>query len=138
MQYTRGRFDKYLASPPEGATIARQIYYRVVHSRSRRLLSKFQSNWTLSFVLIACGNGRVSEFYKYGKRAISVGDSILDFEREITQRNQRALGCCVRFGDCPPSMATVKIGLKSFNVVARRFLMNHAQVSRNRLPRRIM
>ena len=45
----RGQFDKCLASPPERATIAREIYYRVVHSR-RRLLSKFQSNRTRSFV----------------------------------------------------------------------------------------
>ena len=37
-QKIRGRPDKYLASPPEGATIAREIYYRVVHSR-RRLLN---------------------------------------------------------------------------------------------------
>ena len=83
----RGRSDKYLVSPPEGATIAREIYYRVVHSR-RRLLSKFQSNRTRSFVLTACGNAV--------KRAMSVGNSILVFEREIVQRNQRALGCCVR------------------------------------------
>ena len=66
----RGRSDKYLSSPPEGAIIAREIYYRVVHSR-RRLLSKFQSNRTRSFVLSECGNGR----YKNGKK--SVGDSIL-------------------------------------------------------------
>ena len=57
----RRRFDKCLASPPEGATIAREIYYRVVHSR-RRLLSKFQSNRTRSFVLTACANGRVRGF----------------------------------------------------------------------------
>ena len=92
--HLRGRSDKYLASPPEGATIARQIYYRVVHFR--RLLSKFRSNWTRSFVLTVCGNDRVQGFYKKGKGAISVGDSILVFGREIAQRNQRALGCCVR------------------------------------------
>ena len=33
------RSDKYVASPLESTTIAREIYYRVVHSR-RRLLSK--------------------------------------------------------------------------------------------------
>ena len=65
----RGRSKKYLASPPEGATIARDIYYRVVHSR-KRLLSKCQSNRTRSFDLTACGNGRVRGFYKNGKRAI--------------------------------------------------------------------
>ena len=58
--------------------MASEIYYRVVQSR-RRLLSKFQSNLTRSFVLTACGNGRVRGFYKNGKRAISVGDSILVF-----------------------------------------------------------
>ena len=83
-QLIRWRSDKYLTLPPEGATIARQ------------LLSKFQSNRTRSFVLTAYGNVRVRGFYKNGKRAISVGDSILVFEREIAQRNQRALGCCVR------------------------------------------
>ena len=36
----RGRSDKYLALPPDDATIPREIYYRVVHCR-RRLLSKF-------------------------------------------------------------------------------------------------
>ena len=56
---------RYLASPPEGAIIAREIDYRVVHSR-RRLLSKFQSNRTRSFVLTACGNGRVRGFDKNG------------------------------------------------------------------------
>ena len=75
----RGRSDKYLVSPPEGATITRDIYYCVVNSREG-LLSKFQSNRTRSFVLTACGNGRVCEFYKNGKRATSVGDSILVLE----------------------------------------------------------
>ena len=74
----RGRSDKYLTSSSEGATVAREMYYRVVHSR-RRLLSKFHSNRTRSFVLAAWGNGRVRGYYKNGKRAISVGDSILVF-----------------------------------------------------------
>jgi len=43
----RGQSNKYLALPPDGVTIAREIYYRAVHSRSR------------SFVLTACGFGRV-------------------------------------------------------------------------------
>jgi len=67
----RGQSDKYLASPPDGVTIAREIYYRVVHSR-RRLLSKFQPNRTRNFVLTACGIGRVRGFQKNGERAISV------------------------------------------------------------------
>jgi len=91
----RGQSDKYLASPLDGVTIAREIYYRVVHFR-RRLLSKFQPNRTRSFVLTACGIGRVRGFKKNGERAISVCDSVLVFEREIAQRNQRALGRCVR------------------------------------------
>jgi len=90
----RGQSDKYLASPTD-VTIAREIYYRVVHSR-RRLLSKFQPNRTRSFGLTACGIGHVRGLYKNGERAISVCDSILVFGREIAQRNQRALGCCVR------------------------------------------
>ena len=57
----RGRSDKYLASPHDGATIAREIYYRVVHCR-RRLLSKFQPNRTRSFVLTTCGSCRVRGF----------------------------------------------------------------------------
>ena len=59
--FIRGRSDKYLASSLEGVTIAIEICYRVVHYR-RRLLSKFQSNRTRSFVLTACGNGRVRGF----------------------------------------------------------------------------
>ena len=39
----------------------------------------------------------------------------------------------VVYGDSSPSMATVKIDLTSFNVVARLFLMSHAQVLRNGL-----
>jgi len=35
----RGQSDKYLASPPDGVTIAREIYYRVVHSRRRLVQS---------------------------------------------------------------------------------------------------
>ena len=31
--HVRGRSDKYLASPPEGATIVREIYHRIVYSR---------------------------------------------------------------------------------------------------------
>ena len=57
----RGRPDKYLASPPDGATIARKIYYRVVHCH-RRLLSKFQPNRTRSFVLTACGSVVSADF----------------------------------------------------------------------------
>jgi len=37
MAEIRGQSDKYLASPPNGVTVAREIYCRVVHSR-RRLL----------------------------------------------------------------------------------------------------
>ena len=48
-QYLWGRFDECLASLPDGATIAKEIYYRVVHCR-RRLLSKFQPNRTRCFV----------------------------------------------------------------------------------------
>ena len=41
------------------------------------------------------------------------------------------------YGDSSPSMATVKNWFNDFNVVARRFLMSHAQVSRKRLLQRI-
>ena len=130
----RGRSDKYLTSLPKGVTIAREIYSRVVHSR-RRLLLKFQSNRTRSFVLTACRNGRVRGFYKNGRRAISVGDSILVFGRKSRSEIKERLE--VVYGDSSPSMATVKIGLTSFNVVARWFLMSHAQVHQKQLPRRI-
>jgi len=56
--YIRGQSDKNLASQPVGVTIAREINFRVVKSR-RLLLSKFQPNRTRSFVLTACGIGRV-------------------------------------------------------------------------------
>lgn len=46
---------------------------------------------------------------KTGVRAISVGDSILLFRREILQWNQRALDCSIRWcGDSSPPMATIK------------------------------
>ena len=73
MPHIRGRSYKYLASLPEGATIAREIYCRVVHSR-RRLLSKYQSNRTRGFVITTRKNGRVRGFDKNGKRTTSVGD----------------------------------------------------------------
>lgn len=57
----QGRSDKYLASPPEGATSTREICFRVVHSH-KRLLSKTQPNRNRSFVLITCGSMRVREF----------------------------------------------------------------------------
>jgi hypothetical protein len=46
-----------------------------------------------------------------GKRAILVGDLILVFGKEITQQNQRALGCCVSWhfsfdGDCQKLVST--------------------------------
>ena len=67
MSCIRGWSDKYLTSPPEGATIAKEIYYRVVHSR-KRLLSKCQSNRTCSFILTAYGNGPVRDFTKMEKK----------------------------------------------------------------------
>ena len=127
----RGRSDKYLASEPEGGTISRKRYYRVVRFR-RQLLSKFQSNRTRSFVLNAFGNGRIRGFYKNGKRAISVRDSILVFGRKVAQRNQRAWMLCTEIS---PSMATVQNWFNEFQ--RGRFLMSHAQVPRKRLPRRI-
>ena len=117
----REQSDKCLTSSPEGATIATEIYYRVVHSR-RRLLSKFKSNRTRSFVLTACGDGLVRGFYKNGKRVISVaiGDSILVFGREIAQRNQRALGYCLCTVTLLLRWRPLKICLTSFNMVTRR------------------
>ena len=132
--HIRGRSDKYIASPHEGATIAREIYSRVVHSR-RRLLSTFQSNRTRSFVLIAPGNGRVRGFYKNGKRAISVGD-LFDScfwkeNRAVKLNNVWMLYTVTLLLQWRPS----KIDLTSFNLVARRFLMSHGRVPRKRLPR---
>lgn len=43
----------------------------------------------------------------------------------------------VAYGGSSPSMATIKISLMSFNVVPCMFLMNHAQMPRIQLPRRI-
>ena len=89
-------------------------------------MSKFQSNRTRSFVLTACGNRRVRGFYKKGKGAILGGDSIFLEGRWRSETKERSDSV---YGDCSPSMATIKIGLKSFDVIARRFLMSHAQVS---------
>lgn len=49
---TGGRSNSYLASLLDGPTIARDIYYHVVHFCTR-LLSKSQPNRTRSFVLTA-------------------------------------------------------------------------------------
>jgi len=47
--YLRGQSDKYLASPPDGVTIAREIYYRVVHSRVQYiLLAQLPSTFEIS------------------------------------------------------------------------------------------
>ena len=64
----RGRSDKYLASRSNGASIAREIYYRVVHSLTR-LLSKYQPNRTRGFVFTACGNGRGGGFLEKRKKS---------------------------------------------------------------------
>ena len=104
----RGRSDKYLASPSEGATIAREIYYRVVHSR-RRLLSTFQSNRTRSFILTACGNGRVRGFYKNGKEQYQSVIRFLFLEGKSRSEIKERLDAV--YGDSShssPSMATVK------------------------------
>ena len=58
--------DKYLASPPYGASITRDIYYRLVHSL-RWLLSKFQPNQTRSFVFPCVEAGVVADFRKMEK-----------------------------------------------------------------------
>ncbi len=57
----RGWSDKYLASPPDGVTIAKRVYYSVEPS-CRRLISKFQSNRICGFVLTPCRSERVHGF----------------------------------------------------------------------------
>lgn len=89
------RFDKYFASPSDGATIAREIHQRAVHSR-RRLLYKFQSCQTCSSVLTLYESDCVQGFLKNGTRAVLVGDSILVFGGQIVQRVQRSIGCSVQ------------------------------------------
>ena len=128
-QHIRRWSDKYLTSPPEGATIAREIYYRVVHSR-RRLHQKFQSNRTRSFVLTACGNERVRGFYKNGKRAKEQYRWVIRFlffegisRSEIKERLDAV------YGDSSPSMATVKNWFHEFQRESYRFLISHVQVS---------
>ena len=131
----RGRSDKYLASLPESAIIAREICYRVVHS-CRRLLSKFQSNRTCRFVLTACGNGRICGFFKNGKRAISLM-WFLFLERKSDSEIKERLD--PMYGDPSPSMATVKNWFNEFQRgrTSFRFLMSHAQVPQKWLPQRI-
>ena len=113
--YIRGRFDNSLASPSEGSTIAREIYYLVVHSR-RRLLSKFQSNRTRSFVLTAPGNGCARGFYKNGK---GQHQSVIQFLFWKVNRAAKSKSALMLYTVSPllqwrPS----KIGLTSFNMVA--------------------
>ena len=121
-RHIRARSDKYLASPPEGATIAREIYYRIVYYRivyyRRGLLSKFQSNRT------ACENGHVRGFYKNEKKAISVGDSILVLKGKSRSEIKERLDAV--HGDSFPSMATVKNWFKEFQRgrTSVRFLMS--------------
>ncbi len=57
----RGWSDKYLASPPDGVTIARRVYCCVEPS-CRRLTSKFQSNQICGFVSTLCRSERVHGF----------------------------------------------------------------------------
>ena len=56
--------------------------------------------------MTACGNGRVYGFYKNGKRAISVGDSILVLEGKSRSEIKEHLDSV--YGDSFPSMATVE------------------------------
>lgn len=49
-------YNKCLVSPHDGATIAREVYFRVVLSH-RLSLSKFQPNRARSFVSTACRTG---------------------------------------------------------------------------------
>ena len=104
-QHLRGRSDKYLASPPKGANIAREIYYRVVHSR-RYFSSKFQLNRTRIFVLTACGNERVPGFYKMVKEQyLSVIRFLFLEGKSRSEIKERLNGV---YGDSSPPMATVK------------------------------
>jgi len=103
----RGQSDKYLASPPDGVTIARKIYYRVVHSR-RRLLPKFQPNRTRSFVLTACGIGRVRGFQKNGHRLPGEGQN---GHRADSPPNCRKYGPIWRRKKCSSIMTTHRFTL---------------------------
>ena len=136
MMNIRGRSDKYLASSREYATIAREIYYCAVHSR-RRLLSKLQSNRTRCFVLIACGNGRVREFYKKWKKQYRSVMRFLFLEGNSHSEIKKRLDAV--YGDSSPSMATVKNWFNEFQRgrTSVRFLISHTQVPQNRIPRRI-
>ena len=111
VELVRGRFDKCLASPPEGAAIARDVLHRVVHSRGR-LLSKFGSNRTRNFVLNACGNGRVRGFYKSEKRTISVGDLSCFWKGNRAAKSKSAWMLCT--GILLRRWRPLKIRLKEF------------------------
>ena len=134
LSYIRGWFDKYLASPPDGASIAREIYYRIVHSH-RWLWSKFQPNRTRSFVLTACGSVS-ADFRKMEKEQYRLVIPFLFLERKLCREIKERLDAV--YGDSYPLMATTsKIGLTSFNIAVHRFLMSHGQVPQKWLPRRI-
>ena len=108
----RGQSDKYLASSPEGATIARQIYCHVVHSR-RWLLSKFLSNRIRSFVLTACGNGRVRGIYKNEEEQYRSVIRFLFLEGKSRGVIKERLDAV--YGDSSPSKATVKNWFNEFH-----------------------
>lgn len=83
-----GRSDKYLAITSDDTTIAKNIYYRVKHSR-RHILSKFQLDRSCSFVLTTCGRERVRILEKY-----SVTHFL--FLKEMRSEIKNTLRCCVR------------------------------------------
>jgi len=87
----RGQSNKYLASPPDGVTIAREMYYRVVI-----LVDGYWGNFSqielVVLIWLRVESDVSAEFRKIEKEQF---DSCV--WGEIAQRNQRALGCCVRW-----------------------------------------
>ena len=89
----RGRSDKSLT--------ARRRHYRKINilscsTFSQTAIVKISVESDSQFYFDRVWKRASSRILKNGKRAISIGDSILVFRREIAQRSQRPLGCCVR------------------------------------------
>lgn len=85
----RKRCNKYLASPLDGATIARNIYYLVTQSQAR-LLPNFHTNRTSSSFWLRVEAVLSANLEKWNKCNIDRSFEYC-FKEKVAQRNQRAL-----------------------------------------------
>ena len=121
-----------LASPPDGASIAREICCCVIHSL-RRLLSKFQPNQMRCFVLTA---GMSTDFREMRKEQYRSVIRFLFFEEKLRSKIKERLDTV--YGNSSPSMATVKNWFNKFQHGRTSVFVSHVQVPQKWLPRRKM